>query len=313
MGHYFLRWDESGLIRTTDISQIHVAMSSRGTLDLAALVNPGQLFVGDSILYVPTEVQLGLTRGGYATVDISNPDNLALLGASLPISEPLFIPGADIAVNGTDIGLLVGRTTIPLTLDFANRAELVDTSDPSDNNRLLTVFELPLDPDQLDAGIPAAVSIGSGAGFVAAQENRDSPSSIICRSIPLETRRPLPFPRPSTRMRPPEFKLSKAARYPSILMNLDDDVQIRDVEVLLNGTSIRRDVSFPWDTTVVLPILSEGSATATIEVRATDTGGNVSADSILVELLPDVTVPTLLATTPVKRCRTRPSRSGDCR
>ena len=53
-----------------------------------------------------------------------------------------------------------------------------------------------------------------------------------------------------------------------------DDVQVRNVELLINGQVIASDVSYPYSFTTLAPTLASGVNTLVIQVRATDTGGN---------------------------------------
>ena len=78
-----------------------------------------------------------------------------------------------------------------------------------------------------------------------------------------------------------------------IELSVFDDVQIRNVELLVNGVVVRNDVSFPFDVTSIVPRLPDGatSDSLTLQVRATDTGGNRGfSDRVTVELVED-TVP----------------------
>ena len=77
---------------------------------------------------------------------------------------------------------------------------------------------------------------------------------------------------------------------------ITDDVQVRDVAVLVNGTVQSDSVTFPWNLSAVMPtIAANGSNQATIQIRATDTGGNVTTTApITVQLVRDTTPPDLV-------------------
>src|SRR5207253_1179091 len=62
-----------------------------------------------------------------------------------------------------------------------------------------------------------------------------------------------------------------------IKANVSDDVQVRNVELLVNGQVVQNQVSFPFDFSAIAPSIATAGGTFTIQVRATDTGGNVHA------------------------------------
>ena len=76
------------------------------------------------------------------------------------------------------------------------------------------------------------------------------------------------------------------------------DVQVRNVELLVNGQVVQNDVSFPFDLLATLPtIAQDGSTPVTIQVEAIDTGGNVGmSNTLTVDLVKDTTPPTILET-----------------
>ena len=84
-----------------------------------------------------------------------------------------------------------------------------------------------------------------------------------------------------------------------IRVDVTDDVQVRDLELLLNGEVVARDVSAPFDLTAIAPALSSGLTTAHFQVRAFDTGGNVGLSNVLsFDLTPDVKPPDFLGASP---------------
>ena len=50
----------------------------------------------------------------------------------------------------------------------------------------------------------------------------------------------------------------------TVLAELSDDVQVRDVELLLDGRVLASEAAFPWDFAAVMPLLALGSDTATL-------------------------------------------------
>lgn len=85
----------------------------------------------------------------------------------------------------------------------------------------------------------------------------------------------------------------------AITAGVSDDVQVRNVELQVNDEVVRNDVSFPFDLEAVAPNITADSNTATIQVRATDTGGNTVLSNVLtVNLVEDTFAPVVSNTTP---------------
>ena len=79
-----------------------------------------------------------------------------------------------------------------------------------------------------------------------------------------------------------------------IQANVQDDVQVRNVELLVNGAVVQNDVSFPFDLSAIAPNITDQSSTVTVQVRATDTGGNITlSDPLTFNLVPDTFAPTI--------------------
>src|SRR6185295_16089014 len=84
-----------------------------------------------------------------------------------------------------------------------------------------------------------------------------------------------------------------------IRVDVRDDVQVRNVEVLVNGTVVSNDVSFPFDFVETAPMPTAEHPQMTIQVRATDTWGNVTLSNALVlPLVRDTVAPSILAVSP---------------
>src|SRR5262249_17396923 len=74
----------------------------------------------------------------------------------------------------------------------------------------------------------------------------------------------------------------------SITAVVNDDVQVRNVELLVNGQVVQNAVSFPFNLSVIAPTIATSGTSFTIQVRATDTGGNVGLSNVLtVDLVSD--------------------------
>src|SRR5262249_23635371 len=78
-----------------------------------------------------------------------------------------------------------------------------------------------------------------------------------------------------------------------------DDVQVRSVELLVNGQVVDADVAAPWSFFVTPPRVSLAGGSLTVQARASDTGGNPSLSNILrFAVVADSTPPVLVTTTP---------------
>src|SRR5439155_523537 len=68
---------------------------------------------------------------------------------------------------------------------------------------------------------------------------------------------------------------------------------------LLDGQVVQNDVSFPFDLVAAMPIRSAGTSNVVVQVRATDTGGNVGlSNPITLQVGPDTTPPTITSIYP---------------
>ena len=84
-----------------------------------------------------------------------------------------------------------------------------------------------------------------------------------------------------------------------IAVNVADDLQVRNVELLVNGQVVINDVSFPWDLSTIAPNIRDNRDTVTLQLRATDTGGNEALSvPVQVQLVPDTIAPIVVGTTP---------------
>jgi hypothetical protein len=95
-----------------------------------------------------------------------------------------------------------------------------------------------------------------------------------------------------------------------IRVNVSDDVQVRNVELLVDGQVVRNDVSFPFDFSAIAVGSDPNAANITVQARATDTGGNSTLSAPLVlDLVPDTFAPTLTSVLPADGAtRSRGSR-----
>jgi allophanate hydrolase subunit 2 len=274
--------DSNNTLRVIDISAPQLA--ARGSLNLPA--GGGKLFVGGGIAYVGGGIRGAGGQGGFMTASVADPDNPVLLAGVQNIS----LAGTEVVPNGSGLAVAVGSNNF--VFGSFKALDLDNVSDPTNTNAQITRFSLPQ--------APTGVAIGEGIAFVA-----DGAGGLqVVNYLPFDTKGNAPTARISL---PPEAVVGRAANgNPEVLegstvslqAGITDDVQVSNVEVLVNGQVVQNDVAFPYNLTVTLPTIAQnGSNVVTLQVLATDTGGNVGASGALtVQLQPDKVQPKLLAT-----------------
>ena len=81
-----------------------------------------------------------------------------------------------------------------------------------------------------------------------------------------------------------------------LLANVTDDVQVRNVELLINGEVVGNDISFPFDFNIFATERLWKVNTATLQVLVHDTGGNTTRSNLLtLELLEDTIPPSVIS------------------
>jgi len=237
------------------------------------------LFVGGGIAYVGSADNFS---GGFATINVTNPNDLTLLSGI----DSIDVAGRAIAANGS--GLAV---TVQFLGNLGNLLHVLDVSNPTVTNRVVTRYALP--GAQFD---PFDVVIGAGLAFVA-----DGTSGLVVVNYrAFDNQGQVPTVTAQAEV----LDLDPAAAGIQVIegttvrvtTTVTDDVQARNVELLLNGTVVRSDPAFPFELATVLPTIADnGSATAILTVRAIDTGGNVAlSEPIEFQLVPDTVRPVLL-------------------
>jgi Bacterial Ig-like domain/LVIVD repeat len=285
-GAFLYSIDVNDTVRAIDISG--TPMVARGSVTLPA--GGGRLFAGGGVVYaaVTPFIPGGSTSfvSGYGTVDVSDPDHPRLLGTVGTFTSA----GQAVAVNGSGLALTVGADGFggPGALDvFYDR-------DPSSTTQFVTRFALPAPP--------VDVVIGSGIGFVADGEG----GLQVVNYEPFDANGLAPSvsisfgSSPNVTLTDTGFQASEGATVP-IETNIAEDVQVRNVELLVNGQVVSNRVSFPFDLTTELPSLAalNGQDHVTIQLRAIDTGGNVGLSNVLtIALIRDTTPPAVVLIDP---------------
>jgi hypothetical protein len=283
--------DDSKTLRIYDATNRDIVRQT-GSIDLSNVListTGNHIFVGDGVAYIGSGGSASNDVGGYVTVNVQNSSAPTLIAGFSSVG----IAAGSLALNGSGLGIGVQRiqdATAP-----GGRSDVVDvlnTSNPSNTGNFITRFKLP--------AAPVDVAIANGVGFVA--DGTAGLQIINYKSLdilgvpPTITINNLP-----TDLDPATTGIQlKEGQKVSLGLSVNDDVQVRSVELLLNGKTIVSDISYPWDIQTFLPsITANGSNQVTLQVRATDTGGNNTlSQPIVVQLVPDLTPFTLIDVSP---------------
>jgi hypothetical protein len=277
-GSFLYTMDTHFALHVVDVSGSF--MANRGSLTLAN--GGGQVSVGNGIAYVAAT---NLNSGGFSTVNVSDPNNPSLIAG--PSQPTVGKPGTAIVANGSGLGLAIGQ--LNFVFGGFTAVDVVSLANPSNTYNFITRYNLP-------AG-PLGVAIGEGIGFVA-----DGTAGL--QVVNYQSFDTLGVPPTANVSLPPAAIVGTLNGMPEVvegsnvplIVNVSDDVQVRNVELLVNGQVTQNAVSFPFGLTAVLPTLAQnGSSTITLQVRATDTGGDVGlSNTITVVLVRDTVAPTLI-------------------
>jgi hypothetical protein len=268
--------DADGNMRVFDLAGGR--LTARGTLLVPPANGGGQLTVANGIAYVAAvrNQAAGLSSvsiGGFATVDVSDPDH-PLLIAGTGVALPATAPSTAVVGNGSGLALAVGAVPSGSTSTSPPEGvlDVMNVSDPTTTTAFLTRFVLP--------DLPSAEAIGAGIAYVA----DGSGGLLLIHYRPFDTQGQPPAIRISTQSK--STHVTEGDRFP-VLAQAGDDVQIRTVELLVNGQVVQTSLALPFNLEAVAPLLAPGSRTITVQARATDTGGNTTLSNVLtLQLLP---------------------------
>lgn len=276
--------DRAGVVRAVSINGL--LLQPRGSANLS-LSTFGKLFVGNGVAYAS-----GYTNSnsqGFATVNIANPDSLSVISGV----DANNIVSRGLAATGS--GLLVSVAEFFGPGGGVNALDVTDVSDPTNTGRFLTRINLPAGNNRE----PAGLAIANGVALVATRSGglqvvnfRDFETGTVAPTINFD---PTTL---DTNPGQPGIQVLEGSTL-NLRATVADDVQVRNVEVLVNGNVVRNDVSFPFDLSAPMPLRSSGVTTATIQIRVTDTGGNVALTPLAtLELTPDTVAPTIASINP---------------
>lgn len=281
--------DSDNKLKAIDLSTGE--MVAKGSLTLPN--GGGKLFVGNGIAYIGAE---SFFQGGFVTANVADADHLTLISDS-DVPSGSVSPAKGLIANGSGLGLSFGR------LDRTNDPQpnvvyVMDTSDPQKTDQFISRINLPATPE--------SAAIASGIAFVAngsnglqvlnylGFDNKGQTPTLTINSSQADLD-------PNT----PGIQVLKGSSIP-IQANIQDDVQVRNVELLVNGQVVRNDVSFPYDLEAIALNDDPNATTVTVQVMATDTGGNSTLSNVLTfNLVPDTFAPVVSSTTPLANTNRR--------
>ena len=149
-GETLFAMDQAGTLTAVDISGAQMV-----ALDTLAVADGGgELFVGGGIAYLASQG----ARGGFATVDVSDPGDLTLISSSDVAAG--FRPDHAVAADGSAHALVIGNVPDPnnpfLSIDVV---DVADVTDPADTDAFLARFVVP--------EFPLGITLASGVAFIA--------------------------------------------------------------------------------------------------------------------------------------------------
>ncbi len=269
-GNTLFTLDADNTLRAIDIAGD--VLTPRGSIALA--VGGGKLFVGGGTAYVGREDRF---NGGFSTVDVRDLGNLRLLSGP----DANNVAGDAIVANGSGLAVTVGQIGGAFG---ANALDVLNVADPTNTGVVVTRVNLP--------AAPRGVALANGMAFVAAGEA----GLQIVNFIGFDTQ----GTEPAVSIQADAIDVDAAAagtqvlegRSVRVVPTVTDDVQVRNIELLVNGVVVATDVAFPWELFAQVPTVAAGGSTMTIQVRATDTGGNVGLSNIVtLDVTPDTFPP----------------------
>jgi len=266
--------DANRLLRAIDVSSF--SMINVGSLAMPQ--GGGSVFVGNGIAYVSAT---SLSTGGFATADVSDPNNLKLIAAASS-SNNSASPNPDIVANGSGLGIMAvgGGQGVGPSLN------VFDVRDPTKTNQFVTSFSLNRAPE--------SVTVAGGLAYVAS----GSDGLQIVNYLPFDNKKIAPTASIDVGSLDTDPTVAgiqvNEGRSISIKAIVNDDVQVRSVDLLVDSVVVQSTLSFPFNLSANLPRRTESKNSVSVQVRGTDTGGNTTTSApVTLLLVPDTNAPVL--------------------
>jgi hypothetical protein len=230
-----------------------------------------RVFVGGGYAYTTS-------YPGFDVFDVTMPGDLQKVGNA---TDAGFNSFKQIVVNGSGLGVATAGV-VPRD-DGTHHVSLYDLSEPTDTTRLLVQFQTP--------GIARALSIYNGIAYVA-----DGEAGMQVISYLSYDRQAMP---PTVAL---TSNFAPGVAEESALMRVTaavtDDVQVRNVELYIDGKKTATDGNFPFEFRFATPLIAD-QASFTMQARASDTGGNATfSEEMTITLTEDATPPRVLRVAP---------------
>ncbi len=202
-------------------------LTALSTITLPATATVGDPFVVDNVAWIPAADRV-------ITVDVGNPQNLQIISGTQTLQQAIV---NDIDLNGSGLGIVSG-TSIGIGTVF-----VLQTPNPQAVNQVFTQFSL---PDSGENGKAAnAAALGGGFAYVADGiaglqlvnyiqfDVGSTPPSILVDPITGDI---------DTSTNGLQMLETSTLTVPA---HVTDDVQVRSVELLMNGKVVRKEVTYP--------------------------------------------------------------------
>lgn len=257
---------------------LHIAALDQGLFEVGAAEDTNgtesrttgrmRLFVGGGFAYITHST-------GYNTVNVAEPLNPTTLVNTMSTQ----LDWKHVVINGSGLAVAVLGTSVIGPHDVS----LFDSSDPFETTAFITEFGTP--------GTANAAAILNGLAYVA-----DGASGLqVINYLAYDA---LGVP-PTVTFTLPDLDgaLTEGALV-RVQAQVQDDVQVRNVQLLVDGNVVETDGNFPFEMFFRAPLMAD-QPTVEVTVVATDTGGNRAvADTQTCTLAADATPPFLLNSSP---------------
>ena len=271
---------DGNMLYTLDVQGRLQAVSIDGDVltalgSLVVAQGGGGLFVGGGVAYIGRDESF---NAGFSTVGVADPANLVLISGI----DNNSIAGHAMAATGSGQLLTIG------TPGNLNVLDLVGVRDPADTGNFRTRVALPSAPKDITLANGLAFVAGGAGGlqvvnFVAFDVNGQAPTaSLDVAGFDIDPVKPGVQVVEGTVL--------------TLKPTVTDDVQVRNIDAVVNGLVVASDLNFPFDLQVAVPTIAVGGSTLSLQIRATDTGGNVGQSTVQVlDVVADTFAPQLRA------------------
>ncbi len=216
--------------------------------------------------------------GGFLTVNVSDPNAPVLISGV----DDNSLAGTAMALNGSGLGLVAGG--IEFVFGGFKGVDLVDVTDTANTGVFLQRFNLPQ--------LARDITIANGVAFVA--DGSAGLQVLNYRAFDTKGQAPtVTIGVGAIDMDPGKAGVQVVeGRSLEVVAQVSDDVQVRNVELLVNGKVVLNDPTFPFELFADVPSIKAGGTSMTVQVRTTDTGGNTTLSGLVtIDVVPDTFAP----------------------